>query len=556
MIRIFLLLSTSILFFIFPLQADNLADLPSRWNNQLHPLAVPDISGVEPAAKKAMKEARAVTAKALINPSTGAKELAWAYGNLGNLYQFYTIHQPALSCYDNAQILEPDNFRWIYYDAYLSMISGLSDLAIENFKKASAMEVDYPPIELHMGRLWYETGEFDKANKALITAAEHVGLRPGALYYLGQIALLNRRYQDAITQFEEVIRLDPQASKVYYPLAATYRATGNAQEARRYIALRGKRMPQIDDPLIDELERLYIGGRSFFISALQSVRNGDYNKANQLFKDGLVIDPTNSNARLSLARSLFLAGETDQADKELINVLKQDPNNTLALFLKGITLDLNGEYDKAVKHYKRVIKIDSKHSGGHFYLGNRLLHNNNYTEAASHYSAAMAADAANPLARLFHLVARYRGGADDRTIIEKLEKEIEQQQDPQMFQYALARLLAVSKEAQVRDPARALELSKILAMNQGIPPFLELLALAYAANGDFEQAEVIQHQLVTSMQWLPPGPYKTRLHNMLINYRQGSLHLSQPWPDDDSILMPPPVDAVAVFLEYPAPISF
>lgn len=355
MIRIlFLLISTCILFFIFPVWADNLTELPTRWNNHLQPLPDPDISGAEPAARQAMKEARAATAKALMDSSTEAKELAWEYGNLGNLYQLYKINRFADSCYNNARILEPDNFRWIYYDAYLSLTSGRSKLAIEDFKKILALEADYPPIQLQMGRAWYDLSEFDKAERALITAADNPGLRPAALYYLGQIALLNRRYQDAINRFEEVIRLDPEASKVYYPLANAYRAAGNAKEARRHIALRGERMPQIEDQLIDELNRLDTGGRPFFISALQAVKKGDYNKANQLFKDGLVRDPTNSNARLSLARSLFLAGEPDQADKELIKVMNQDTNNTLALFLKGITLDLNGEIDKAIEHYKQV----------------------------------------------------------------------------------------------------------------------------------------------------------------------------------------------------------
>jgi len=181
--------------------------------------------------------------------------------------------------------------------------------------------------------------------------------------------------------------------------------------------------------------------------------------------------------------------------------------------------------------------------------------NNKYAEAASHYSAAIAADAGNPLARLFDLVARYRGGEDTQKIRERLEQEIGRQPDPQMFQYALARLLAVSENEQVRDPARALELGMMLAMNQGMPPYLELLALAYAANGDFEQAEVLQHQLVASLQWLPPGPYQTRLQKTLESYRQGDLP-SQPWPEDDSILTPPPIDAVAVFLEYPAALSY
>ncbi len=96
----------------------------------------------------------------------------------------------------------------------------------------------------------------------------------------------------------------------------------------------------------------------------------------------------------------------------------------------------------------------------------------------------------------------------------------------------------------------------MLAIQQGIPPYLELLAIAYAANGEFEQAAALQQQLVASLQWMPPGPDHTRLQNTLDSYRQGNLPPSRPWPEDDLILTPPPIDAVAVFLEYPAPLSY
>ncbi len=550
------LLATCILLLTVPVWADHLNNPPTRWNSRLQPLPNPDISGAEPAAREAMNEARAATEKALMDSTIDAKQLAWEYGNLGNLYQLYNINRLADSCYDNARAVEPNNFRWIYYDAYLSLILGRSKQAIEDFNQALALETNYPPIQLHMGHAWYDLGEFDKAERTLKTAVDNPGLRPTALYYLGQIALLNKRFKDAIDRFEEVLRLDPDASKVHYPLASAYRAVGNAEQTRRHLALRGERMPQIEDQLIAELNRLNTGGRPFFISALQAVQKRDYNSANLSFRQGLERDPTNNNARLSLARSLFLAGEPDQAAKELDKVLDQRPNNSLALFLKGTTLDLNGEIDKAVAHYKQVIKIDKKHAGAHFFLANRLMLSSNYAEAATHYSAAIAADAGNPLARLFNLVARYRSGEDAQKIIEKLEQEIGRQPDPQMYQYALVRLLATSENAQVRDPARALELSKMLAIQQGIPPYLELLAIAYAANGEFEQAAALQQQLVASLQWMPPGPDHTRLQNTLDSYRQGNLPPSRPWPEDDLILTPPPIDAVAVFLEYPAPLSY
>jgi len=286
---------------------------------------------------------------------------------------------------------------------------------------------------------------------------------------------------------------------------------------------------------------------------MQEIERGEYEKGVQSFRSGLAKDPDNLNARISLARSLFLAGETQQAKTTLEQVLQQAPNQRLASFLMGVLLDSQGQSETAVGYYAAVLKRDPEHVGASFFLANHLLLNHRFKEAALHYEVASAPGADNPFALLYQLVALRHAGEEDRKILERIEKAREQHPELQMLTYAQARLLAVSRD--VADPARALNLAQGLAMSFGIPPYLEALALAFAASGEYQQAISIQTQLIAGAAWMGSDSEQARLQTTLDLFNEGRLPV-EPWPEDDPILSPQPIDASSVFREYPSPLPF
>jgi hypothetical protein len=88
-----------------------------------------------------------------------------------------------------------------------------------------------------------------------------------------------------------------------------------------------------------------------------------------------------------------------------------------------------------------------------------------------------------------------------------------------------------------------------LAGEQAFPPYRELLALAYGATGDFEQAVDTQQALLSMAVWTMPGEV-ARLEKGVSAYQERRL------PDADSLPMLPPVqtpqlDTTAVFRDYP-----
>jgi len=535
--------------------ADGVSELPASWQATLQMLPETDISGAEPAVRATLEDARNSLESLLADPRRDETAVAVAFGQLGNLYQLYDVHTLAAICYRNAQALDPGNIRWPYYAGYLALEDGRLQQAVKHLQQAQHLSPDYPALPLRLGQVRYELNEMEKARPLLSRAVAIPGLRDAARYYLGQMALLQRDYAAAKRYFQGVLASDPQATRAHYPLARAYRGLGEKEQAREHLALRGDRMPQVEDPLILELNALRRGARPSYVKAMQAVEQGAYEEAVGLFREGLNRDQGNRNARASLARALYLSGRPDQARSELEGVLKIQPDHLLALFLMAVLRDLEGAASEAAASYERVLERDPRHAGAYFFLANRLLKQGQFSAAATAYESAVRSGSENPFAGLYRLVALHHAGEPDERILQLLEQEQGRQPQFPMLEYARIRLLALSRDPAVSDPAEALSRARALAMSAPFPPYLEALALALAASGDWDQAQSLLESAGGGAPGPGFGPVPPRPSSTLEGIREKRLP-RDPWPAADPLLHPGPVDVMAVFREYPAAVPF
>jgi tetratricopeptide (TPR) repeat protein len=528
--------------------ADAVATLPDDLAERLQPVALPNLEGQPEDISTALVDARAQV-DALLQSGAGAEELADAYGDLGSLYQTHQLKQAAEQCYGNALQLAPGSFRWAYYLAWATLQSGRNELALQRFETAQKLDPDYPVLTLRMADAWLDLNEQDKAQAAYREVADVEGLEAAARYGLGQIALLQRDYAQAVDYLSQVLVLDPAATRVHYPLAQALRALGKNDAAREHLDQRGNGLPATRDPLVEELQALQSGARLHFSRAMKAVRKHDYHDAVTAFEQGLQHDPENPDARVSYARALYLAGDTDAARAELERLLETQPAHATGRFLSGVLQEEAGATNAAVGDYRLVLVQDPEHAGAHFYLANYYFREGRNDEAAQHYAQAVAADARNVPARLLQLAALENIPVTDVMLRHELEAAVQQVPEQPLFAIRLIRLLCTSPDPDARDPAEALQLAERLAGEQSFPPYRELLALAYGATGDFEQAVDTQQALLSMAVWTMPGE-ADRLEKGLTAYRERRL------PDAGSLpglppVQAPPLDATAVFRDYP-----
>jgi tetratricopeptide (TPR) repeat protein len=536
-------------------RGDLLSEPPAHWRNTLVPVAEVDVSGAERLMQEAIAEARREVAELLQAPEPDAGILAAAYGRLGALFLLVEVEAQADACFRTAAALEPREFRWPYYAGHLALTSGNLEQAIVHLEAARALDPEYPALYLRLGKARLDRSELEAARAALDRIADSPGLTAAANYYLGQIANLERRPEDALVHLGRTLAADPDATAAHYPLAQAYRSLGRNELAREHLALFVARSPRAEDPVLDQLQAASKRSLPAFHKGLHAIRQRDYQAAAERFAEGLAIDPDNTPARVSYARSLYLAGRAEEARTELAAVLAADPDNLLASFLTGVLLQQQNRSDQATDYYRRALKIDPGHAGAIFYLANLEFNAGRYGDAAAGYAKALAADREIAPARLLELIARLRAGEPEAETARRLsDLTAEHPQDP-MLRYAEARLLAAAASPDLRSPERALEIATQLSLLQPIPPHQRVLALAQAAAGRFEEAARTQQQAIAMAAWVATSSELEAMKEELAAYENGEIP-AQAWPEGDPLLSPPPFDPVAPFRDYPAAVPY
>jgi tetratricopeptide (TPR) repeat protein len=536
-------------------QADALSEPPEHWRGTLVPVAEVDISGAERLMQQAITEARAEIIGLLESPDADPVSLAGAYGRLGALFLLLEVEAQADACFRTARALEPKEFRWPYYAGHLAMTAGNTEQALAYLESARELDPDYPTLYLRLGKLRLDRGELTEARAALEKIADTPGLEAAANYYLGQIANLERRFEDAVAHLKKALEADPKATGVHYPLAQAYRALGENELAQKHLDQFEAKTPEAEDPLLEQLQGASKRSLPAFHKGIHAIRQGEYATAAARFAEGLAIDPENVPARVSYARALYLSGEAEKAEEELSRALAANPNELFANFLQGVLLQQQGKPGGAADYYRRSLSIDPGHAGALFYLANLHFDAGRYAEAAVGYAEALAADRENPPARLLELIARLRAGEAEADIAKRLvDLSAQYPQDP-MLRYALSRLLAAATDTSLRAPEQALQIASQLTLLQPIPPHQRALALAQAATGRFEEAVRIQRQAIAMAAWMAPLSERAVMQSELDAYERGSL--PEPvWPEGDPLLSPPPFDPVAPFRDYPVSVPY
>jgi tetratricopeptide (TPR) repeat protein len=532
-----------------PLSAPIVRETPAG-KVELRPVPLPDLSRAEPDVRDTLTAARANLAATLSAPGARPRDLADAYGVTGAHYLAYKIWEAAESCYLNARALAQDDYRWPYYLGYRYVQDSRLDLAAEGFARALTLRPDYLPARVRLGLVQLELDRADLAEPHLEAALADPPLRAAALFGLGRAALARGDPARAAGYLESALDASPDASRIHYPLGMAYRALGRVDDARTHLSRRGEGDPRLPDPLVDDLAVLLTGSRTHFYRGVEALRDGHFDVAVEGFSQGLARQPDNVNARVSLARARYLAGDRDAARRELDTALEQAPGHDLALFLRGTLADEEGDRALAEDCYRRAIAAAPGHGGAHHFLASARMRAGRYGEAAEHYAAAVAAVPKNGPARLYAALALVRAGEDHRAAREGLEAAVAELPEDAMLRQALARLLAASPDDRVRDGPRALGIAQALFDGFGSLEHAETLAMALAETGRTEDARSLQEKALEAARAAGRFDLVPRVEENLALYREGR-PCRRPWSAFDPLFHPPPAQARGPFLDYP-----
>ncbi len=450
--------------------------------------------------------------------------LGAAYGEMGRLlltYNFNAAAEPALL---NAAALLPRDARWPYYLGYLYQKDGRLEEAADRYKRVGALQPDNVPARVHLAEVYRDLGREKEAVKLLKQTVRRDPQCAAAHFLLGQMA----GPDEAISHYEAVLRLQPFASIVHYPLGQAYRARGDLENSRRHLALRGETSVRLPDSLLQKLDQLRQGSDARMAEGGRLMQQRRYREAVAAFKQVVAEDSGNALGYLNLGAALAQVGLPEDAIDALEQAVRLDPSNSDARFNLGLLYGGRGDKAQARAHFRAALEADANHIRAHFALAKLFAGDGQCREAIPHFAAFLAANPGNVDARINEALCQVRVGryAEARALLEAGHEAAPNQLG---LQDALIRVLAASPDAEVRDGTRALEMGLRLTAALPRPETLESLAMAYAEQGRFPEAIAQQKKALRMAEEGGQTAMVDPLRANLRRYEQ-SQPCRTPWP--------------------------
>jgi tetratricopeptide (TPR) repeat protein len=282
-----------------------------------------------------------------------------------------------------------------------------------------------------------------------------------AAFALGRVAARRRDWNKVIEKIAPLTGPYPHAAPLYQLLQQAYEALGQADkaaEARQRTALaKGKVVPPLEDPFNEQLIDLCYSSTRLLKQAGLLSRIGYADRAIDVGRRAVRSDPTDSDARHFLARTLLtFHGDKPEAIEEALTHLREclrlRPEDPVPLgsfaddffkaprppaavarvrillrsrtdvpgthFFLGQAAEALGETGEAVAQYREALKDNPNHSAVYNGLGLISENAGKFSEAIAHFQKAVQLNPANTAARLNLAIELVKQGSYDQGLKE------------------------------------------------------------------------------------------------------------------------------------------
>lgn len=503
-------------------------------------VAEPDFSTTEPAIEKRLREQRAAFDR-LGATNTVPSLRAEAWGKLGLLYFAHEFPASAAACFTNAVFNAPADHRTWY---------GLAECRLEDEDHEGAIAAMEVALRQMNGAPNATLADQGSARRFLGDVLERSDRLPEALAQFetalvldrndvysqvkaGQIHALTGSGPAALEYLENALRRAPRNQTILSLLTQEYRRNGQPERAaallsavkpgaapagplvrpdpwRRYAA------ELVESPmvLIRRANRLNDAGRPL--------------RAIAAYEAALRLQPTNSTAGINLAGALLKVRRPREARRIAEEVAARGDDSRELRYNLAVAQARTGATNEALK-IVQTWRQDQPDDALALQLEATVR------ESSGDWAGAQAAleqylqrkpGAVPTVVRLARLQARGGKPEDAR---QTLETAFQRSPQNPRLRHELARLLALSSKAQVRQPARAVELMTPLVAAQPGLPQAETMILALNSSGDSAAALERFNGLTNALAKRTNAVLQARLERLRKAIVPGA-PVYEPWP--------------------------
>jgi tetratricopeptide (TPR) repeat protein len=209
-------------------------------------------------------------------------------------------------------------------------------------------------------------------NERLVEVSPHnyIGLRD-----LGICWLEEKRTNEAISNFQYAIQLNPTYAGAHQSLGIVLQRLGNTGEAIR----------QFQEAI--RFRAHYAEAYDGLGTAFDTM--GRFDEAVRQYREAIRSNPDDARIHYNLAGSLHREGQIDEALKELQQAIRLQPDCAEAYNNVGAILEEKGQPDQAIRQYQEAVRLQPESAQFHFNLGVVLNATGHLDEGISEFEKAI-----------------------------------------------------------------------------------------------------------------------------------------------------------------------
>jgi len=212
-----------------------------------------------------------------------------------------------------------------------------------------------------------------------------------AHFALADALLKQGRYDEAIAQYREALRLYPGNTVARRDLAAAYNDRG--------VALAGQgRLAEALEEFREALRTRPDYGDAHDNVGVMLAQQGRFDQALPEFQEALRLNPDDNLAKNNLRELLGKQGLVKDTTQEFREALRLNPNDVSAAFKLANALADQGRYDEAIEAYRTVLRLDPRNSEAHNNLGTVYRKKGRLDDAVAEFQSALRLNPADALA--------------------------------------------------------------------------------------------------------------------------------------------------------------